>query len=154
MIKMKKERRNVVALVGVKQAREGFAFVHGRPSKKCGGCKLFKVCVETLEPDRVYEVVLVRGKTFPCRIHEGGVQVVEVVEKDVEACIDARFAMLGAAIAFQPQDCDNVSCENYIRCVPEGIGKGDRCKILDVKGRVTCSRGSSLVLSFLRRLPD
>ena len=154
MIKMKKESRNFVALVGVRQAREGFVFVHGRPSKECDGCKLFKVCVATLEPDRVYEVVSVRGKTFPCRVHEGGVQVVEVVEKDVEACIDARFAMLGVVIVFQPQDCGNTSCENYIRCVPEGIRKDERCKILDVKGRVICSRDLRLVLSFLRRLPE
>lgn len=151
---MKKENRSFVALVGVRQARKGFVFVHGRPSKECNGCKLFKVCVATLEPDRVYEVVSVRRKTFPCRVHEGGVQVVEVAEKDVEACIDARFAMLGAVIAFHPQECDNTSCENHIRCVPEGIRKGERCKILDLKGRVICPRGLTLFLSFLRRLPE
>jgi len=151
---MNKERRNLVTLVGLRQAREGFTFVQERPSKECDRCKLFKACVAGLEPDRVYEVVSVRGKRFPCRVHEGGVQVVEVMEKNIEACVDARFTVTSAVITFQPQNCGDTSCENYIRCVPEGIRKGERCKILDIKEKIVCPLGLHLFLSLLRRLPE
>jgi len=76
----KAKEEKIITMVGVKQARKGFEFLHESPSEKCEKCKYYRVCIGNLEAGRVYRIVGLREKTFPCPLHEGGVRVVEVVE--------------------------------------------------------------------------
>jgi len=146
-------KKPVVTLVGVRQAREGFVFIHQGTSLECEGCEYHEVCVKNLESGRVYKIVRVREKTFPCKLHEKGVRVVEVVESDILAALPSKLAIEGAVITFRKQECDVQACEYFERCVPCGLLDGDRCVIVEVGGNVACSGGLSLVKVVLRRLP-
>lgn len=146
------KRRSIITIVGLKQARNGFTFLHEGPAEDCKGCEFFGVCMKNLEPGRVYEVTAVRDKVFPCRIHDEGTRVVEVVESDIDGAMEARLAFQGGIITFQPQVCENVSCRNNRKCVPNGLRKGDRCKILEVDGQTECPLKKTLVFVVLRRL--
>jgi uncharacterized protein (UPF0179 family) len=150
----RKKSRPTITLVGVKQAREGFKFIHQGASELCEGCQYRRVCIDNLVIGRLYSVVKTRTQVFPCRLHDEGVQVVEVVEAETEASIDQKYAFEGATIEFCPQDCELVNCMNYERCVPYGLKKGDRCQIIKLVGAVTCPVSRQLVVVVLRRLPE
>jgi len=96
-------------------------------------------------------VIAIRDKAFSCKIHEEGVRVVEVVEPDLEVVIESRLAFPCGIIPYQPQECRQISCTNYKKCVPQGLKKGDKCKIVEVSGQVKCPLDRSLVLAMLRR---
>jgi uncharacterized protein (UPF0179 family) len=151
---MDDDAKKTITLVGLKQAKVGFSFLHEGPSKECEGCELFRVCMTNLEPGRIYKVKEVRNKEFPCSVHEEGVRVVEVVEPELEVSIETRLAFPSGIITFQPQECVEISCKNYKKCVPQGLLSGDRCKILSVEGQVKCPLNRSLVLATVQRLVD
>lgn len=94
---------------------------------------------------RVYEIVGLRERTFPCKLHEDGVRVVEVVGGDVPAAVPSRVALEGALITFQPQKCESLPCEYSELCEPVGLRDGDRCKVLEVDEKIKCKRGLSLL---------
>ena len=143
----------MITLIGVRQAREGFAFIHQGPSPECEGCPYYQVCIENLDAGRVYEVVGLREKIFPCKLHEIGARVVEVIESDILAALPSKATIEGAVITYQKQECSIQECQLYERCVPRGLVNGDRCLILEVGEKVKCSRGLPLVRVVLRRLP-
>ena len=147
------KQKALVTLVGVKQAKIDFTFINEGPLKDCEECALLKTCVEKLEPERVYTVTGVRKKAFPCKVHEGGVQVVEVAERDAEASIEEKLAIQDCILTFQPQECREVDCENCTACSTSGLRRGDRCRVIEIKGRIKCQLGRKLVHSVLRRLP-
>ena len=107
-----------------------------------------------LESGRIYKVMKKRNKFFPCKIHEDGVQVVEVSDPDLDINIDTRLAFPSGIITFKPQECQNVSCRSYTKCIPSGIVNGDKCKILSVNGPIKCPLNRSLVLVNLQRLVE
>ncbi len=107
-----------------------------------------------LEPGRIYKVMKKRNKFFPCRIHEDGVQVVEVSELDLDVNIETRLVFPSGIITFKPQECQDVSCRSYTKCVPLGIVNGDKCKILSVNDPVKCPLNRSLVLVKLQRFVE
>lgn len=144
----------IVTMVGIKQAGEGFVFLHEGPVKGCEGCECYRVCMENLEPGRVYRIVGLRGKTFPCRIHEDGTRVVEVVESEVYGVIEARLAFEGGIMTFRPQACGEILCPNHGRCVPKGLLEGDRCRIVKVCEEADCLLGQVLVLVVLQRVAE
>jgi len=146
-------KKPTVTLVGVRQAREGFVFIHQGTGSECEGCEYHEVCVKNLETGRVYKIVGVREKTFPCKLHEGGVRVVEVVESDVLTALPSKLAIEGAVITFRRQECDVQACEHFERCVPCGLLDGDRCVIVEAGGNIACLEGLLLVKVVLRRLP-
>jgi len=148
------QEKSVITLVGVRQAEEGFIFIHQGPSSGCEGCKYYQVCIENLEVGRVYKVVELREKVFPCRLHEAGVRVVEVVESDILATLPSKLAIEGAVITFQKVECDVQVCEHHQLCVPRGLFNGDHCTILKIEENVSCSKGSPLAKAALRRLPS
>ena len=148
---MTEEKKGKITLVGLKQAKNGFSFMHEGPLKECEGCGVYSVCMTNLEPGRIYRVVDVRDKVFSCKIHEEGARVVEVTELDLEAAIESRLAFPDGVIPYQPQECKGISCVNYRICAPQGLKKGDKYKILEVKGQVKCPLARSLVLATLRR---
>ncbi len=147
-------RKTIVTLVGLKQAKRGFTFLNGEPLKECEECALFNICLAKLETGRIYEVVEVRNKVFPCKVHEEGVRVVGVIEKEAEANIDNRLAFPSGTITFQPQICGEIFCSNYAKCIPQGLKSGDKCKIVVVKGKAACPLKRQLVSALLQRSVD
>jgi len=147
------QKKPVVTFIGFRQAKKGFIFIHQGPSSECADCEYYQVCIKNLEVGRVYRIVRLREKIFPCKLHEAGARVVEVVESEILATISSKLAIEGAVITFQRQECDMQTCEHYEHCVPRGLIDGDRCTILEVGENVSCSMGLSLVKAVLCRLP-
>jgi len=144
----------IITLVGLRQAKKGFSFLNEGALKECENCALFKVCIAKLEVGRVYVVTGVRDKVFPCKVHEEGVQVVEVVESDIETNIEDRLAFPCGIITFQPQACGETSCPEYVKCVPHGLKIGDKCRVVEVRKRAACPLARRLVSAVLQRVVD
>jgi hypothetical protein len=132
----------IVTLVGKGQAKVGEAFIHKGPGSKCANCEYSRVCVENIEPGRIYEITRVRDKTHFCRQYEMEMHVVEVVNAKIPAAIPAKQAIPGAIITFKMPVCGEERCEAYELCFPEGLKSGDRCEVLEVTQSVECSLGS------------
>jgi uncharacterized protein (UPF0179 family) len=149
-----KETQRIITIVGKKQAREGFTFLHRGKPEKCNKCRFCRVCVEKLEPNRVYEVVEVREQQMPCLLHEDGAQVVEVREATMRTTIPVREVFEGAVVSFNSRECKHPECRNYDLCHPVGLETGDRCKIVESMGRVECllDTGKPLAIVLLRRI--
>ena len=141
----------IVTLCGVKQAKPGFTFIAYKPTERCLKCRLYKVCVGKLEPSRLYRVVEVKDRIFPCPLHEDGVRLVVVEESPVEAAMEDRLLVEGATIVFKPIEC-RVRCPNRGLCTPEGLKKGDKCLILKLGDRVECIVGLRLRRALLKRV--
>ncbi len=144
----------LITFIGVHQAKKGFTFIHEGLLKNCEECDFFKVCMKNLEPGRIYKVKKILQKKFPCKVHENGVQVVEVTESDIEASIQERQAFNGCIITFQHQDCNEIHCSHYEKCKATGLKNGDKCRIIKVKEKLTCPLEKTLVSSVLHRLPS
>lgn len=153
---MKKNPKNRITIVGNKQAREGFTFIHRGPAEKCVECRFRKVCLENLEINRVYEVVGVRERQLSCSIHEDGAQVVEVQEASAKTTIPRRGAFEGATFTYKPRRCEKADCENYELCHPLGLQLGDRCKVVEVTGKIDCLSdiGNPLAIILLHRMAE
>ena len=140
-----------ITIVGLRQAKKGFTFLHSTTPEECKSCELLKTCMESLETGRVYTVTKVRNKTFPCRVHEEGVRVVEVEEPNLNVAIEQRLSFPLATITFHPQNCGNLCCENSKFCAPCGLVEGDKCKILEVKEQLECPLKRPLVRAVVKR---
>ncbi|UCD73075.1 MAG: UPF0179 family protein [Candidatus Bathyarchaeota archaeon] len=149
-----KKPHHKITIVGKKQAREGFVFIHKGETAKCVGCQFHRVCIENLEPNRVYKVVGIREREIPCLIHESGARVVEVVEPQTRMAIPMKEGFEGAVFTFVPKECDNSDCDKRDLCFPLGIESGDRCKIVEVVDRIECAleRENPLAVILLRRM--
>ncbi len=147
------DKEEIITVVGFKQSKTGFQFLHNQPLAECQDCRLYKVCMTNLEANRVYEIIEVRDKNFSCNIHEEGVRVVKVIEADQKAAIHPKFIFPKAIITYQNQECHNLGCPNYSTCVPPGLKKGDKVIILKVKEAISCPEEHSLIEVILRRLP-
>jgi hypothetical protein len=148
-----KKVERIVTLVGTKLTKEGDEFVFLGESKKCEGCKLKNSCMN-LEVGRRYRIEKVRDEIkHDCFIHEDGVCVVEVVEPPIKATIEARKALKGSKIVFEPIDCEEKNCEVFDFCHPLGLKEGDRCTICEVIGNASgdCKKVFSLKLVELKR---
>jgi len=151
---MPEEKKPVITVVGLRQAKQGFSFLNVGPLKACQKCELFKICGEKLEIGRVYVVTKVRDKVFPCKVHEESVCIVEVIEPSIETCIENRLAFPCGIITFHPPTCNETKCPSYEKCIPQGLRCGDKCKILEVRGQslITCSLNRHLVSAILQRM--
>jgi len=128
------DKEKSVTLVGAKLAKAGEEFIFLGLPEKCEECKLKKSCAN-LEVGRRYRIEHVRDEIkHDCYIHEDGVRVVEVTEPSVKVAIEAKSALKGAKIVFEPVDCEETDYELFDLCHPSGLKKGDRCTILDVIG--------------------
>ncbi|HDN63055.1 UPF0179 family protein [Candidatus Bathyarchaeota archaeon] len=147
------DRRRIVTLVGVKQARIGYRFIFlDDSSGECDGCERRPVCLGNLEAKRVYQVIKVRGKTFPCKVHADGVSVVEVVESDIIAAVPKSQAFEGAILTFQSSKCEELTCPMYEVCHPQGVSDGEKCKVLKIDGDLSCPKTFPLVKVLLQRV--
>lgn len=149
---MLKKPKSKISLIGLRQAKKELIFFHEGPLGECKGCDLYKICMMNLEPKRVYKIVQVLEKMFPCRVHEEGVKVVKVVEPDMQVTIENKYAFPQGIITYKLQKCKETSCKYYSKCVPLGLREGDKGKILDIICQVQCRLERPLVLVTLRRL--
>lgn len=134
----------LVTVVGELQCRKGFEFVFGGPLAECRECKVRNVCFH-LDENRQYRVTDVRKVHHECKVHEGGVRVVEVERVPTKAALPARSALEGSILTFEGSDCDSVGCQYYRLCRPAGPSDGMKFKVLSVEpGEVRCPRGRSL----------
>lgn len=138
----------LVTVVGEQQCRLGFEFVFGGPLGECRECKVKNVCFH-LEQNRRYRVIDVRDVHHECKIHEGGVRVVEVEKVPTRAAIPKRSAVEGAMVAFEESECDFLGCPNFRLCRPWGAIEGMRFRIASVDEEVECPKGSKLMLVLL-----
>jgi len=132
------EEGRIVTLIGATLAHVGVEFIFSGAAGKCDECRLKKSCLN-LDVGRRYRVEKVREDIkHDCYIHEDGVRVVEVIEPPIEVAIDAKHAMKGFKIVFEPVDCEEP--ELFDLCHPLGLKEGDRCTILNVIGDVTSDK--------------
>jgi uncharacterized protein (UPF0179 family) len=144
---------NKITIIGKQQAKIGYVFLFNKPLTLCLKCKYYKICMEGLEAGRIYIVKKVLKRAIEeCKIHFNGGKLVEVEEANIEANINAKEAILGAIIDFHSLDCKNILCKNYVKCAPLGLRNGDKCKIIEVIDKPTCSLGFPLVSVRLQRL--
>jgi len=143
----------IITLIGKKQAKIGYKFLHLGHLKQCEECKLFQVCMKNLKQDREYEVIEVRSKKHECLIHEEGCTVVGVKERAISTLIPAKIAFEGAKITFQSIICNNMDCEFYNKCKVK-IKSGQKCRIeeIDSKIKVNCKKNHKLRLVKLKIL--
>jgi uncharacterized protein (UPF0179 family) len=150
VVTSEKENEVLISLVGNRQAKEGFVFLHHGSIEECKDCKLFKICLAKLESGRIYEIVGIRDKNFKCKIHDEGVRVVELRKADTEASIEKRLAFEGVTITYKQQECQDSSCLDYKACTPLGLKNGDKCKVIKIGDLIKCPREKSLVRVTLR----
>ena len=142
----------MITLIGKALAEEGLKFMHYGASAECEACRFKSTCIDSLEEGRMYVIVDVKDTEQQCPIHEGEkVRVVEVERADIEALVDAKKAFEGSMIAFEPPECEK-ECTMRELCFPEGLYKGDKCKITKpVEKPVNeCVKGLKLSLVFLK----
>ena len=133
-------------------AKPGLKFIFEGLTSECVKCKFFKVC-SNLERGRIYEVKRLRKIKHKCPLH-GNVVVVEVELADVDAAVKANMAIEGVIITFRRIWCDFRSCKYRSLCNPVGLFDGDKCKIVEVKGKINCPKGFNLYECTLRILTD
>ena len=144
--------QSIITLVGSKQAKLGFTFIHEGPAKVCIKCSYNTVCVNNLKLGWMYKVVSLRDNLLPCELHEENARVVEVQQAEIKSAIESRLAIPSGIIRFNPQDCENDECPNFTLCVPIFLKEGDRCKVIDVKNSIECPLSQPLVSALLLRV--
>jgi len=147
------EQKRIITMVGERQARPKFAFLYSGPSRACRGCGYLKVCQEKLDQGSVYEIVKVRDKEIPCNVHEDKARVVEVVEADLSVALNQRETFEGATLTIRSSECDNKSCPNFSICMPPGLQKRGKYRIIRVLGPISCPLRRPLVEVQARRVP-
>jgi uncharacterized protein (UPF0179 family) len=135
-----------VTLIGKKQARIGFRFLFEGEAGICSSCSIKKVCVGNLKQGRIYEIVKISDKSFPCILHSEKAVVVEVSEPLIDAAIFSKTAISGALIKYEKHTCDKWDCKNWNSCFPSGLTQGDRCRVAKVKASLSCPLGIQLLL--------
>ena len=145
--------KKIITLIGNRQAKKGYKFIHLGHLKECEKCKLFQVCVKNLKTNSMYEVIDVRAKKHECVIHEDGVTVVEVKELDIITSIPANLAFEGATITFNGVECSEHDCEYYEKCIAN-IKSGQKCKINEVltSKKIPCRINLNLKIAKLKIL--
>jgi len=138
----------LVTVVGELQCRKGLEFVFGGPLAECRDCKVRNVCFH-LEEGRIYRVTAVRDVHHDCKVHEGGVRVVEVEKVPTRAAIQKSAAVEGSLITFEESDCNRVGCDSYPVCRPVGASEGMKFRVTSVGEELECPRRRALRVASL-----
>lgn len=126
------ESDNKITLIGSRLAREGLEFIFKGEMPECKKCRLKNTCLN-LEPERRYRVERIRNNDIhECFLHDSGVLAVDVSRAPILTTIESRKAVDGAKIMYEPPKCGKRECGVYEVCHPEGLSKGDKCKIVEV----------------------
>jgi uncharacterized protein (UPF0179 family) len=132
----------LVTLVGEQLAKKDKDFIYTGSLSECRDCKLKNVCFN-LEDGCRYKITNIRDIHHDCKIHEGGVRIVEVEKIPIPACIESKNAVEGETISINP-DCKNIGCDFYKLCSPVGVESGTKLKITKVKGDIKCPENKNL----------
>lgn len=144
----------VITFIAKNLAKSGYKFQHMGDSKQCKTCKMYQVCIQPLEAERIYEVIEVLENEFECPLHEEQIKVVRVKETEKEVGIPTNITFSGATTSFQPQDCTEI-CEFRKFCVPVGLKEGDKVRILDIIQRLpssACGEGNEISIALVARI--
>ena len=134
-----------ITLIGSKMAKMGNEFIYMGVLEECETCKFKRICHNNLEVGGRYKIVSVRSANHQCKVHEDGVKVVEVIPSEFVIMVEAKKALEGVTLTHNPINCENIFCENYIYCNPEGINEGDKYKIISVMNeKIKCQKGISM----------
>jgi hypothetical protein len=140
------ESNTKITLIGSRLAREGLEFIFKGEMPECKKCRLKNTCLN-LEPGRRYRIERVRSNDIhECFLHDNGVLAVDVSRAPILTTIESRKAVGGAKIGYELPKCDKKDCSMYTTCHPEGLSRGDKCKIVDVLESLDskCETGYSL----------
>lgn len=137
-------RMKILTAIGINQAEKGFEFVYVGPDDKCKDCKIKNICIQ-LKKGRRYRVIDIREKVHNCKVHEGGVKIVEVERANTESAVDKRIAIEGSTVTVALPKCYNMGCENRILCFPVSDTTSEKQHILKVKEELECPIGLSRV---------
>jgi len=135
-----------ITLIGSRLAREGLEFIFKGEMPECSKCRLKNTCLN-LERGRRYRVEKIRNNEIhECFLHDSGVLAVDVSRAPIEATVESRKAVDGAKIMYESPKCGKKDCSEYETCHPEGLVRGDKCKIVEVMESldVACDAGYSL----------
>jgi len=138
----------LVTVVGELQCRKGLEFVFGGPLAECRDCKVRNVCFH-LEEGRIYRVTAVRDVHHECKVHEGGVRVVEVEKVPTRAAIQKSAAVEGSLITFEESNCDWIGCKHFGVCRPAGASEGMKFRVASAGEDLDCPRGRALRIALL-----
>lgn len=141
-----------VIVIKESQARIGFKFIFEGVTQSCLTCEFYNACVKNLEKGRLYVVSKVMEKTLPCKLLKELGRVVEVKKSSIEIALDAKSAIEGAIITFNPIECNLKNCKNKEICFPLGIFPKDRIKVLKIKKSIECPLKRKLKLSIVELL--
>ncbi|MFX1450623.1 MAG: UPF0179 family protein [Promethearchaeota archaeon] len=142
--------KKIVTLIGINQAKIGYTFTFLKPAnKECEKCKLYTSCIGNLKEGQTYEIVEVRNKIHECSVYEGGVQIIEVKEKEKIALIESKIAFEGALITFRPSNCREFTCKSYEKCNTV-LESEKKYKILQVLDAQSCKLGKKLKMAKLK----
>ena len=142
-----------ITLIGTKLAKVGNEFIFRGAARDCEACKLNKTCLG-LNVGSKYRITGIRnGGKLECFIHDSGVCAVEVVETPIVMSIEARKAIKGSKIVYEPVACNISGCENYRICRPSGLIQGDKFTVVNVIGEIQgpCERGYLLKIAEVKR---
>ena len=147
------ESDTIITLIGTKLAQVGNEFIFKGIAKECEQCKLNRTCLGLNVGSRYRITGLRNGGTLECFIHDSGVCAVEVVEAPIVMGIEARKAIKGSKVVYEPVVCNISTCENYKICRPAGLKRGDKFTVMNVIGELsgTCEKGYSLKVAEVKR---
>ncbi len=138
-----------VTLIGQSLAKEGLEFRFGGCLSKCKECELKNSCCG-LEKNKWYRITGVRDKYHDCQVHHKKVNVVEVKEIPIRTAAFRRSVIEGSVITLEDKDCDEIGCDNYTLCHPEGVEFDKKYNIEEVGENIDCPRGKDLKIVDLK----
>ncbi|MCX8162165.1 MAG: UPF0179 family protein [Candidatus Bathyarchaeota archaeon] len=121
------------SLCGIAEANSGYTFRFIGIPNVCHECGYRDTCFGRLKPGRLYRVVSVRGKRFPCRLH-GEAVLVELEEASIESAVTVKQAIRDAVVTIRLEGCGEKLCPAFDLCYAEGLEDGAKYKVAEVYG--------------------
>ncbi|MEM3445395.1 MAG: UPF0179 family protein [Thermoplasmata archaeon] len=139
---------SIITAVGSTQAKEGYVFIYAGPVNECRDCRYKNACIN-LEKGKAYKVTAVRkDKTHECKVHEKTITIVEVEKVPCERCIPNSKAIEGSLVTLENNQCKELECINYRKCVPLIHDQNEKYRIVSIVGDAECklNKGLKIVL--------
>ena len=145
---MKEEQVQKITVAGERFAKPGEEFFFVGEMPECRKCRFRGTCLN-LEPGRKYRIESVReGHLMECALHDGGVLAVHVTPAPIKALVDPKKAVAGSTVVYEPVAA-SVSEEDEKYLAPEGLVKGDRCRIVDIGDTIKAGNRSYRIVSLV-----
>ncbi|RLG45667.1 MAG: hypothetical protein DRN81_01025 [Thermoproteota archaeon] len=134
-------------LVSAELTKVGEKFIHAGMANVCKKCRLKKVCMGNLKIGRIYKIVKIYDKIFPCEIY-GSVKLAEVEPAPLLIAYPSSKVISNALMTYSQIPCDISDCEYFGYCGKvRGLKEGDKFKIVKVAiEKIRCRKGYDLKL--------